>query len=52
MYLSTILPLLVQAGYFISVIVLLIKEAFFVAGTYIIVIGSKKTVDKLESLTK
>lgn len=32
--------------------VLLIKEAFFVIGTYIIVIGSKKTGDKLESLTK
>lgn len=31
---------------------LLIKEAFFVIGTYIIVIGSKKTGDKLESLTK
>lgn len=31
---------------------LLIKEAFFVLGTYIIVIGSKKTGDKLESLTQ
>lgn len=32
--------------------ILLAKEAFFVIGTYIIVIGSKKTGDKLESLTK
>lgn len=31
---------------------LIIKEAFFVVGTYIIVIGSKKTADKLETLTK
>lgn len=29
-----------------------VKEAFFVIGTYIIVIGSKGTGDKLESLTK
>jgi len=33
-------------------IFILIKEALFVIGTYIIVIGSKKTGDKLESLTK
>ncbi len=32
--------------------VLVAKEACFVIGTYIIVIGSKKTGDKLESLTK
>ena len=32
--------------------ILIVKEALFVIGTYIIVIGSKKTVDKLESLTK
>lgn len=32
--------------------VLVAKEACFVVGTYIIVIGSKKTGDKLESLTK
>jgi len=31
---------------------LLAKDACFVIGTYIIVIGSKKTGDKLESLTK
>lgn len=31
---------------------LIVKEALFVIGTYIIVIGSKKTGDKLESLTK
>lgn len=35
-----------------SVAVLIIKEALFVIGTYIIVIGSKSTGDKLESLTK
>ncbi len=31
---------------------IVVKEALFVIGTYIIVIGSKKTGDKLESLTK
>lgn len=31
---------------------LLAKQVLFVIGTYIIVIGSKKTGDKLESLTK
>ena len=36
----------------ITTALLLVKEAFFVIGTYIIVIGSKKTGDKLESLTK
>lgn len=33
-------------------ILLIIKLLLFVIGTYIIVIGSKKTGDKLESLTK
>ena len=33
-------------------ILLLVKLALFVIGTYIIVIGSKKTGDKLESLSK
>ncbi len=33
-------------------ILLLIKLTLYVIGTYIIVIGSKKTGDKLESLTK
>jgi hypothetical protein len=33
-------------------ILLLIKAPLFIIGTYIIVIGSKKTGDKLESLTK
>lgn len=33
-------------------ILTLIKLALFVVGTYIIVIGSKKTGDKLESLTE
>lgn len=32
--------------------ILIAKEALFVIGTYIIVIGTKKTGDKLESLTK
>ncbi len=36
----------------ISIALLLAKEALFVVGTYIIVVGSKKTGDKLESLTK
>lgn len=36
----------------ISAIVLIVKELLFVVGTYIIVIGSKNTGDKLESLTK
>ncbi|KKQ94735.1 MAG: hypothetical protein A3C27_00225 [Candidatus Levybacteria bacterium RIFCSPHIGHO2_02_FULL_39_36] len=35
-----------------SVLVFLIKGICFVVGTYIIVIGSKRTADKLESLTK
>lgn len=35
-----------------SVGVFLIKGSCFVIGTYIIVIGSKKTADRLESLTK
>ncbi|HZQ29499.1 MAG TPA: hypothetical protein VFA93_00235 [Patescibacteria group bacterium] len=42
----------VSGGFEISTIIVLVKEAFFVIGTYIIVIGSKKTGDKLESLTK
>jgi len=33
-------------------ILLLVKLALFVIGTYVIVIGSKKTGDELESLTK
>jgi predicted lipid-binding transport protein (Tim44 family) len=33
-------------------IILIIKLILFVIGTYIIVIGSKRTGDKLESLTK
>lgn len=36
----------------ISAGILLLKEVFFVAGTYIIVIGSKNTGDKLEMLSK
>ena len=36
----------------VSAGILIVKEALFVAGTYVIVIGSKKTGDKLESLTK
>ncbi|HEX7042221.1 MAG TPA: hypothetical protein VF189_03135 [Patescibacteria group bacterium] len=37
---------------FVPLAILLAKEASFVIGTYIIVIGSKKTGDKLESLMK
>ncbi len=33
-------------------ILLLVKAPLFIIGTYIIVIGSKRTGDKLESLTK
>ena len=36
----------------IITIIIGLREIFFVAGTYIIVIGSKRTGDKLESLTK
>jgi len=39
-------------SYPINAILLILKEAFFVVGTYIIVIGSKRTADKLETLTK
>lgn len=35
-----------------SVVVFLIKGSCFVIGTYTIVIGSKRTIDKLENLTK
>ncbi len=35
-----------------SAMVFLIKGLCFVAGTYIIVIGSKRTADKIETLTK
>ncbi len=42
----------ISSAFQLSVVLLLIKEALFVVGTYIIVIGSKKTGDKLESLTK
>ncbi|OGH16192.1 MAG: hypothetical protein A3C30_02625 [Candidatus Levybacteria bacterium RIFCSPHIGHO2_02_FULL_40_18] len=35
-----------------STLAFLIKGFCFVAGTYIIVVGSKKTADQLESLTK
>jgi hypothetical protein len=33
-------------------ILLMVKYIFFVVGTYVIVIGSKKTGDKLEGLMK
>lgn len=35
-----------------SVTIFVIKGACFVIGTYVIVIGTKKTADKLESLTR
>ena len=36
----------------ISFIILIAKDILFILGTYIIVIASKKTGDKLEALTK
>lgn len=42
--LSTTLP--------VTTTLLLAKDACFIIGTYVIVIGSKNTGDKLESLTK
>jgi len=45
---SNFIPLMTQ----ITIVLTLVKELLFVLGTYIIVIGSKKTGDKLESLTK
>jgi hypothetical protein len=36
----------------LNLILLVIKAPLFLIGTYLIVIGSKKTGDKLESLTK
>ena len=36
----------------VNLILLVIKAPLFLIGTYLIVIGSKKTGDKLESLTK
>lgn len=43
---ATLLPPIVP------IVILIAKEICFVLGTYIIVIGSKKTGDKLESLMK
>lgn len=40
------------SGNVMIVLLILLRQVFFVIGTYIIVIGSKKTGDKLESLTK
>jgi len=42
----------IQLSSIVITAVLISKEILFVLGTYIIVIGSKKTGDKLESLTK
>lgn len=36
----------------ITLLIILVKDILFVLGTYIIVIGSKSTGDKLENLTK
>ncbi len=49
---DTLLPYIQIQSSEISAGVLVLKEALFVAGTYVIVIGSKNTGDKLESLTK
>lgn len=40
------------SGNMALIVILVAKEFFFIAGTYIVVIGSKRTGDKLESLTK
>lgn len=42
----------ISSDFGITTIFIIIKEALFVIGTYIIVIASKKTGDKLESVTK
>lgn len=42
----------IGASNFFSVGVYVIKGVCFVVGTYTIVIGSKRTIDKLENLTK
>lgn len=42
----------IQYNNIYSVAVLVIKGACFVIGTYIIVIGTKNTADRLENLTK
>ena len=47
-YLEVVSPTITQA----NLILLLIRAPFFLIGTYLIVIGSKKIGDKLESLTK
>lgn len=39
-------------GIELIILLVIVKEILFIAGTYIIVIGSKKTADKLESLTR
>jgi len=36
----------------LDTVLLILKEATFVIGAYIIVIGSKRTADKLQTLTK
>lgn len=36
----------------LDIVLLILKEASFVIGAYIIVIGSKRTADKLQTLTK
>ncbi|MCL4386907.1 hypothetical protein M1307_00740, partial [Patescibacteria group bacterium] len=41
-----------QLGSQVLIALVLAKYVCFILGTYIIVIGSKKTGDKLESLTK
>ncbi len=45
-------PYIQIQGNIMTAAILIAKESLFVIGTYIIVIGSKNTGDKLESLTK
>lgn len=47
-YIEVVSPTITQ----LNLILLLVRAPFFLIGTYLIVIGSKKTGDKLESLTK
>lgn len=44
--------LLVFRNPVLNTIFLVLKESLFVIGAYIIVIGSKRTADKMETLTK
>lgn len=42
----------IQLAGIIVIGIVILKEVLFVTGTYIIIVGTKTTADKLESLTK